>query len=316
MSEGTLTESITRSLAYMLRHQPEEFDLELDDEGYGEMKDVLHALTERTGEEIEEDDVLEAIDSGGRKRYEVVDGRIRALYGHSFSTDPGEPSEPPEFLYVGVGSRDADRATDRGLRGGRRAFLHLALDFDEAQEMGRRIAPDYAVVTVRALDAWEDDVLFYDRHSLFLSEEIPTDYLEVGEIHTDGIRRERRGGGRSRGGPRGGDDRSSRVRGRRGRGPAMDESPEEPTTPSAPRAEPRTQRQPEPQPSGGAGGFGQGIEDDACPDHEPQLACEPETIDPAVEAPSVEPPVESHVEPAVESPAEPTGGSPGFGAGL
>ena len=47
MSQGTLNEQITRSLAYMLRHQPEEFDLELDAHGYGDLGDVVCALNER-----------------------------------------------------------------------------------------------------------------------------------------------------------------------------------------------------------------------------------------------------------------------------
>ena len=47
---GTLTERITRSLAYMLRHQPEEFDLDLDDGGWGDMEEVVCALNERLGD--------------------------------------------------------------------------------------------------------------------------------------------------------------------------------------------------------------------------------------------------------------------------
>ena len=138
MTQGTLTESITRSLAYMLRHQPEEFDIEVDAQGWADLDDVTQALTERLAEPIEQDDVGEAIGSGDRQRYEIDGDRIRALYGHSFSIDPGEPGEPPELLYVGVGSRDAERVEERGLRSGRRAFLHLALEFDEARAMGRR----------------------------------------------------------------------------------------------------------------------------------------------------------------------------------
>ena len=41
-----LLERLTRSLAYMLRHQPEEFDLELDEEGFAEVEDVLDALSD------------------------------------------------------------------------------------------------------------------------------------------------------------------------------------------------------------------------------------------------------------------------------
>ena len=199
MTPGSLTERITRSLAYMLRHQPEDFDLELDAHGFAEFEDVVRALNERLGEPIHDEDVLEAIESGDRPRYQVTDDKIRALYGHSFPIDPGEPSEPPELLYVGVGSRDAGRATRHDLRGGRRAFLHLALTFEDAVETGRRIAPEYAVITVRAKQAHDDGVEFFDRHSLFLAEAIPTDYIEVGEVRHDGILRDdsHRGGRRA-----------------------------------------------------------------------------------------------------------------------
>ena len=82
MTETSLNERITRLLAYMLRHQPDDFDVELDDHGFGDIDEVVRALVERTGEEITADDVADAIDSGGRQRYEIVKGRIRALYGH------------------------------------------------------------------------------------------------------------------------------------------------------------------------------------------------------------------------------------------
>ena len=55
------------------------------------------ALAERTGEDFEEGDIAEAIDSGDRPRYEIVDGRIRALYGHSIEIDPGERRRALDF---------------------------------------------------------------------------------------------------------------------------------------------------------------------------------------------------------------------------
>src|SRR5262245_277042 len=191
MTHPALIERITRSLAYMLRHQPEEFDLEVDEFGYAEMDDVVQALNERLGEPVEEDDIREAVTSGDRQRYEVVADRIRALYGHSIDVQPGEPGKPPSMLYVGVSRADADRAQRFGLRAGRRRFLHLALSPEDAIESGRRAAHEYVVITVHALDAWEEGINFYDRKSLFLSDPIPTDFLEVGELHTDGIGNER-----------------------------------------------------------------------------------------------------------------------------
>ncbi|MEM9800715.1 MAG: RNA 2'-phosphotransferase, partial [Planctomycetota bacterium] len=166
MNSGSLHERITRALAFMLRHQPEEFDLELDRFGWAGLEDVLYALQERIGSSLEEEDVLDAIEASDRPRYEVDEGRIRALYGHSFPIDPGEPTEPPDELFIGVGSRDAARAEESGLRSGRRAFLHLARTEDEAREAGRRIAKDYAVVTVFAGEAYDEGVDFYDRGAL------------------------------------------------------------------------------------------------------------------------------------------------------
>jgi putative RNA 2'-phosphotransferase len=215
MSEQITTERLTRSLAYMLRHQPDEFDIEVDKFGFADLEDVLDELSDRFDEDIEVEDITKAIEEGDRPRYEIVDGKIRALYGHSIEVDPGESTEPPEKLYLGMGSRDADRASRNGLNAGRRRFLHLATSEEDAKEMGRRAAPEYTVVTIFARDAWEDGVSFYDRKALYLSDAIPTDHLEVGDVYTDGEQRDRGGRG-GRGGDRGG--RGGDRGGRGGRG--------------------------------------------------------------------------------------------------
>ncbi|MBM3989285.1 MAG: hypothetical protein FJ294_15175, partial [Planctomycetes bacterium] len=226
MTHPALIERITRSLAYMLRHQPEKFDLELDKEGFGEFERVVRALGERLGEAVEPADVMAAVEGGDRPRYELRGDRIRALYGHSIPVEPGEPSQPPEFLYVGIDARDLDRAKQYGLRGGRRRFLHLALSAEDAREAGRRAAQEYAILQVFSMDAWEEGVNFYDRRTLYLCEQIPTQYLQVLEQGDDGYeprpdigergdgpsrRREERGGRNDRGGRRShGDDRAPR----------------------------------------------------------------------------------------------------------
>jgi len=231
-------ERITRSLAKMLRHAPEEFDVELDRFGFADCREVVQVLNECIGQPVDEEDLAEAIEAGDRPRYSIEDGRIRALYGHSIEVDPGEPEKPQELLYVGLGSRDAERAERYGLRAGRRSFLHLAKDFEEARETGRRQARTYVVVTVYALDAWEQGVNFYDRGALYLSDPIPTEFLEAGEVHDDGTPPRRDGDrGRDRRGPRGGGrsrDGGRRERGRRGgrdgesRGRRRDEEEEAP----------------------------------------------------------------------------------------
>jgi putative RNA 2'-phosphotransferase len=202
MTEPSLIERITRSLAFMLRHQPEQFDLELDSQGWADVGEVVRALNERLGEQVSEDDLRGAVTAGDRVRYEIRGDRIRALYGHSIPVEPGPPSKPPELLYVGIPAQDVERARRFGLRGGRRRFLHLALTENDAAEGGKRGSRDYTVLTVRALEAWEEGVNFFDRQSLWLAEEVPTHFLQVGETRHDGRESphgERHEGGRDRG---------------------------------------------------------------------------------------------------------------------
>lgn len=265
MTHPALIERITRSLAYMLRHQPEKFDLDLDAHGFGDLAEVVRALNERLGEPVEVEDVETAIASGDRPRYEIQGERVRALYGHSIDVEPGETARPPEVLFVGIGSRDARRAVQYGLRGGRRRFLHLAKTPEEARETGKRTGREYAVLTVFALDAWEEGVNFYDRQALFLAEQIPTDFLEITDTYEDGFERPpvgdrgrpergRRGGQRERGGDRGGRqrERSPRAedderRPRRERSERSERAPREDRPARVEREAERPERRPEPR---------------------------------------------------------------------
>ncbi len=278
MNDPGLIERITRSLAFMLRHQPERFDLEVDAHGFAALDDVVRALNERLGEPVAAEDVEDAVASGDRVRYEIQDDRIRALYGHSIAVEPGAPSKPPEVLYVAIPASELERAQRYGLRGGRRRFLHLAGTLADAREAGRRAARRYAVLSIQALDAWEEGVNFYDRRSLWLAEEVPTHLLEVEEVYEDGTDPVRRpapraegrygaersgerergeGGGRRRRGRRGGRGRSEEGEGRFER---YDEREPEPERAGAWRDEPEEEPVREPA-------FAGSFEEDE-PDHD------------------------------------------------
>ncbi len=218
MTDQDLIERITRSLAYMLRHRPERFDLELDAHGYGDLDEVVRAVSERLGEDVEADDLRDAVEAGTRRRYEIRDDTIRALYGHSIPIEPGPDCEPPDVLYLGLPSRDVERAQRNGLRGGRRSYLHLALSEADARESGRRLARDYTILRVLAIDAWEEGINFFDRQALFLAERIPTEFLEIAGEYDDGEDPEPRRGGGGDGGRRSGGQRGRSRGGRGGRG--------------------------------------------------------------------------------------------------
>lgn len=173
---------LSRTLTYILRHQPQEFGLELDDEGFVPVPALLDALGGRLGwlkptvEHLEE-----VIRNADKDRFEMREGRIRAKYGHSvplrFRYDP---VEPPEFLWHGT-SRHAAYAIRRdGLRPMGRQYVHLSVSEESAQRVGERHDRRPAVLRIRASEAAKAGVKFYrGTEEVWLAESVPSQFIEA-----------------------------------------------------------------------------------------------------------------------------------------
>ena len=75
---------LSKEISYALRHAPWEYELELNEDGWVSVKQLLVALREdNKWVDVEERDLEYMIKASEKKRYELKDGNIRALYGHS-----------------------------------------------------------------------------------------------------------------------------------------------------------------------------------------------------------------------------------------
>lgn len=174
--------SISRLLSLMLRHRPDEFGLEIDDYGFVSLGQVIQAVRDRY-EEATEQDVLELVNSADQHRFEVVDGRIRALYGHSFFVEmDGEPMTPPELLYIGTTAADARRYRSDGIVPADRFYVHLSLSREAAAERSRELDGP-VVVEVRAREAGEAGIVFHARGEVVLTRQVPAAF--VGEARSE-----------------------------------------------------------------------------------------------------------------------------------
>ena len=89
---GLPPERISRFLTYLLRHQPKEYPLVFDKCGFVDWQDVVKLVQERYYDVTEEQ--VEAVVSGSeKKRFELVAGKVRATYGHSFAVELGAAAE-------------------------------------------------------------------------------------------------------------------------------------------------------------------------------------------------------------------------------
>lgn len=103
-------QKLSKELSYALRHAPHEYELELDEQGWVPIKQLLLSLHEqRKWRAVTEEDLHTMIALSEKKRHEINQGKIRALYGHSVPQKiHKEEKEPPAYLFHGTPQRFLD----------------------------------------------------------------------------------------------------------------------------------------------------------------------------------------------------------------
>jgi putative RNA 2'-phosphotransferase len=176
---GAPAERISRFLTYLLRHQPKEYPLKFDKRGFVDWPDVVELVQERFHEVTEEQ--IESVVSGSdKKRFELVDGKVRATYGHSFPVDlGGEAADPPAKLYYGAARDLAQSMLRNGLKPRDRQYIHLSVTAEEAEAVARRHDPAPAIFIIDVKAAKDEGVHFYESGPLYLAENIPAKFLSL-----------------------------------------------------------------------------------------------------------------------------------------
>lgn len=175
---------LSKEVSYALRHAPWEYELELDDKGWVDLEQLLWALRENhKWRELNEQDLLAMTENSDKKRFEIRNGRIRALYGHSISRRIiKEPLAPPEILYHGTARRFIPAIRDKGLLPQNRQYVHLSVDSETALQVGRRRDNAPVLLSIHALKAWEQGVGFYiGNEKVWLAGTVPAEFIEFGK---------------------------------------------------------------------------------------------------------------------------------------
>lgn len=186
MSSRIDLRDVSRVASHALRHEPWLYELELDEGGWVTTEALLAALHgERPAwASLSEADLAQMIAQSDKKRHELRDGRIRALYGHSTPQRLSkEPAAPPAILYHGTSPQAAEHIRRDGLKPMSRQYVHLSVDTAMAEQVGRRKAKAPIILLVNAKLAHADGVHFYRGNDLvWLADEVPSAFIdELGE---------------------------------------------------------------------------------------------------------------------------------------
>jgi putative RNA 2'-phosphotransferase len=178
---------LSKVLSSALRHAPDAYHLALGDEGWVDLSDLVDSLRRDGWSDLTTDDVENLVRSSSKKRHEIADGRIRALYGHSVPTQVFYPrGNPPKTLYHGTSPSAAALIRQQGLKPMRRQYVHLSTDVSTAQAVGRRKASDPVVLSVAASEASLAGVQFYaGNDQTWLAEAVPPDFIDFSSAPAD-----------------------------------------------------------------------------------------------------------------------------------
>jgi putative RNA 2'-phosphotransferase len=182
--------ALSKAVSHALRHRPWLYELELDAQGWAPVGQLLDALRARGGPWLALDRrrLEEMIESSDKRRFELDGDRIRALYGHSLPARiEREAAQPPALLFHGTDSDSWRSIADEGLRPMRRQYVHLSVDAETAQAVGRRKSRCPVVLGVAAADAAATGVRFYvGNDNVWLADHVPAEFLELLEDPSPG----------------------------------------------------------------------------------------------------------------------------------
>ena len=175
-------EQLSKELSYMLRHAPEEYGIELDQNGFTSLDNVIAALQEESRwNNISINDIKKAIDCSSKKRHEIVGNRIRAIYGHSINQKIESVEKiPPNYLYHGTTHKAAEIIKEEGLTPQARQYIHLSEDKETALEVGKRRESNPVLFQIDSKLAYQEGIKFYHgNENIWLSEVVPSRYLKI-----------------------------------------------------------------------------------------------------------------------------------------
>ena len=178
---NTQLKRYSKFMSLVLRHQPTEYGLTLDQEGWVAIDDLLSAA-QQAGVPLEQGLLTELVEKNDKQRFAVSpDGlRIRARQGHSVAVELGlAPLTPPAELYHGTAERFLPSIREQGLQRGKRHHVHLSAEAETARTVGARHGRPVVLQIASAAMHADGYQFFCTENGVWLVEAVPVSYLTM-----------------------------------------------------------------------------------------------------------------------------------------
>lgn len=179
ISEKQLTH-ISKFLSLVLRHQPETISIQLDQNGWTDVNELIEKAT-NYGVKFDKETLKHIVATNSKKRFAFNDtlDKIRASQGHSIEIELGYTNQkPPTILFHGTADKFVQSILDTGLEKRNRQHVHLSSDLETALKVGQRHGKPF-IFKVLAEQMYNDNFQFYiSDNGVWLTDNVPTKYLK------------------------------------------------------------------------------------------------------------------------------------------
>jgi len=168
---------ISKYLSFILRHQPDSIGLELSDEGWVNIGELI---TRTKKFKLTRESIQTIVDTNDKKRFLISDDGqlIKANQGHSVKVSLElEPVTPPDFLLHGTTERFIESIFKHGLTRQKRHHVHLSETEKTALSVGSRYGKPI-LLKVDSKQMHKDGFEFFKtENEVWLVYKVPIKYL-------------------------------------------------------------------------------------------------------------------------------------------
>jgi len=161
---------ISKYLSFILRHQPDSIGLELSDEGWANIKELISKTRKF---KLTREVINTVVETNDKKRFLFSeDGeRIKANQGHSIDVKLElEPIEPPDVLLHGTAERFLEPILREGLTKQQRHHVHLS----ETQKTALNVGARYGKPVLLKIDS---KLMHEEGYDVWLVDYVPIKYF-------------------------------------------------------------------------------------------------------------------------------------------
>jgi putative RNA 2'-phosphotransferase len=181
---GKRLQHISKLLSLVLRHQPENLGLTLNENGWANVNELIEKINTK-GNNIDFAMLQIVVDTNDKKRFIFNEDKtmIRANQGHSIEVELDlKEVVPPDFLYHGTVLKFLEAIKKDGLKKMSRQHVHLSKEVQTATIVAsRRGVP--VILTVNAMVMHTEGFKFYlSENGVWLTDEVPSKYIELPAI--------------------------------------------------------------------------------------------------------------------------------------